>query len=101
MPEQDAISCRYFVTYSGLRLPLNLVNPIEEAELGHRNTFVRAYYDAAGRLSSCEKVVYGQIELSHRYWYRESGVLERAEITVGDEQRTLEFDEEGRGRGQA
>jgi hypothetical protein len=95
MQGQEALSCRYFVTYSGVRLPLRLVNPIEEAELGFRNTFMRAYFDADGRLTACEKVVYGQVELSHRYTYDASGLLRRAVISADDEQRTLDFDAAG------
>jgi len=97
---QALLSCRYFVTYSGVRLPLRLVNPIEEAELGHRNTFIRAFFDAEGRLRACEKVVYGQVELSHHYMHHPNGLLRRAVIYADEEQRTLDFDETGQALGQ-
>lgn len=100
MQGQDASSCQYFVTYSGVRLPLRLVGPIAVDELEHRNTFIRAYFDAQGRLSACEKVVYGQVELSHRYDYDPNGRLRRAIIRTDDEEGTLEFDEAGEAVGE-
>jgi hypothetical protein len=57
--------CRFFVSYSGVKLPFNLVNPIDPEMLSHRNTFIRAYFDQAGTLSGFDKVVYGEVELSH------------------------------------
>ena len=56
---------RYFLTYSGLRLPLNLVGPLEANAIANRNTYVRATYDSEGRLACCEKLVYGEVELRH------------------------------------
>jgi len=82
---------RYFVTYSGVKLPLRLVDPLEESDLNHRNTFIRARFDAAQRLVECEKMVYGEIHLSHRYAYGEDGALKRAEIVMDDETTVLEF----------
>lgn len=86
---------RYFATYSGVRLPLRLVTPIDAAALTNRNTFIRARFDPAGRLLECEKVVYGEVELTHRYAYDASGALKQAEITMLDEEtRVLRFDNE-------
>ncbi|NFV82308.1 DUF6156 family protein [Magnetospirillum aberrantis] len=82
---------RYFVTYSGVKLPLRLVDPLESAELSHRNTYLRARFDQGGRLVECEKMVYGEIHLSHRYAYDEAGTLKRAEIVMDDETTVLEF----------
>ncbi len=82
---------RYFVTYSGVKLPLRLVDPLEASDLNHRNTFIRARFDAAERLVECEKMVYGEIHLSHRYAYGEDGALKRAEIVMDDETTVLEF----------
>lgn len=84
-------SWRYFVTYSGVKLPLRLVDPLEESALNHRNTFIRARFDASDRLVACEKMVYGEIQLSHRYAYGEDGALKRAEIVMDDETTVLEF----------
>jgi hypothetical protein len=87
---------RYFATYSGVKLPLNLVSPLEEAALANRNTYIRAGYDAAGRMVMCEKLVYGEVELAHRYEYHASGVLKRAEIVMMDEEpAVLSFNEDG------
>ena len=48
-------SCRYFVSYSGVQLPLNLVQPLEPSGLNNRNTYFRAWYNAQGQLVTCEK----------------------------------------------
>ena len=89
--------CRYFLTYSGVKLPLKLVTPISEADTRNRNTYMRGYYDAQQRLVACEKVVYGEIELAHRYRYHDNGRVSRAEIhLVADEELTvIRFDENG------
>jgi hypothetical protein len=58
---------RYFLSYSGVSLPLRLVSPLAANELQNRNTYFRAVYDEADRLVSCEKLVYGEVELTHLY----------------------------------
>jgi len=88
-------SYRYFVTYSGVKLPLRLIDPLEESEIDSRNTFVRAGFDAAGRLTVFEQVVYGAVELCHRYRYDEQGVLRRAVVERDGEETSLEFDGAG------
>jgi hypothetical protein len=88
--------CRFFVSYTGVKLPFNLVNPVAAEALSNRNTFIRAYFSPAGRLSGFEKVVYGEVELSHRYQYDDAGVLRWAEIAMLDEDAVvLHFDETG------
>ncbi len=84
-------SLPYFLTYSGVGLPLRLVGQLEENELGHRNTYIRAHYDSEDRLIQCEKLVYGEVELTHRYLYAADGALRRAEITIDDECSVMEF----------
>jgi hypothetical protein len=89
-------SCRYFVSYSGVKLPLNLVTAIPPEALANRNTFIRAYYGSTGMLRGFEKVVYGQVEVTHRYEYHRNGALRSAEITMLDEDPVvLHFDETG------
>jgi hypothetical protein len=84
---------RYFLATSGVQLPLKLVNEIEADALSNRNTFIRATYDGAGRLARFEKIVYGDVELSHRYDYGADGALRRAEIVMLDEEPTvIDFD---------
>lgn len=81
---------RYFVTYSGVSLPLKLTSPLEEGDLRNRITFYRAYYDEADRMTDVEKVVYGEIESSHHYSYYPDGVLKQARlVVVADEETTL------------
>ncbi len=85
---------RYFVSYSGVKLPLNLVNPLEAGELDNRNTYFCGYYDAEGKMVACEKRVYGEVEFSHLYEYHASGNLKSATIEMaGDEPQRLEFPE--------
>ncbi len=81
--------CRYFVTYSSVKLPLKLVNPLSAEDRQNRNTFFRAYFDTEQRLQLCQKLVYGEVELEHRYRYYPSGVLQQAEITDVDGELTV------------
>jgi hypothetical protein len=90
------IECRHYVTYSGVKLPLKLVNPLEDADIANRNTYFRAYFDGRDRMVLCEKVVYGEVELQHRYEYYDNGSLKQAEISeADDEPRVMRFDEQG------
>lgn len=83
---------RYFVSYSGVKLPLNLLNPLEREETANRNTYFCGYYDKAGKMLACEKRVYGEVEFSHIYEYSPSGKLMAAIIQMqGDEPQRLEF----------
>ena len=43
----------------------------------------------------CQKAVYGEVELQHRYEYHDNGNLKQAEITEADESRVVCFDEQG------
>lgn len=88
----DAEICRYFITYTGVSLPLRLVNEIPASALGNRNTYFVAAFDPADRLQTVEKRVYGEVELHHRYRYDDAGRLLQAEITDADGEVTvLEF----------
>jgi hypothetical protein len=96
MLDQADQECRFFTSYSGVTLPFNLVSAIAPEALSNRNTFIRAYFDRAGMLSGFDKVVYGEVELSHRYQYHGNGRLRRAEIVMLDEEpAALDFDETG------
>lgn len=84
---------RYFLSYRGVSLPLQLVEELEEGALSNRNTWFIADYDGAGRLLRIEKCVYGETEMTHEYRYDASGRLTEASVTLGDEDvRTLSFD---------
>lgn len=88
--------CRFFASYTGVKPPVKMVNPLSEADMSHRNTFIRAYYDPAGTLTGFDKVVYGEVELTHRYTFHASGTLRSAEIAMLDEDAViLRFDEDG------
>lgn len=77
---------RYFLTYRGVKLPLQLAEELAPEALANRNTWFRADYDDAGRLMAVDKMVYGEVELSHRYEYDAAGRLVRAVVVMGDEE---------------
>ncbi len=87
----DSVSYKYFLSYTGLKLPLNFVSPVDLAGVDNRNTYFRASYDARDRLVLCEKIVYGEVELRHQYEYTEDGVLIRAKITSDREENEVSF----------
>jgi hypothetical protein len=88
---ETPITRRYFVSYSGVKLPLKLVNEIPEQGLHTRNTYYCGHFDADNRLIRCEKIVYGEVECEHIYRYDADGVLKHAQITEDDETRELHF----------
>ena len=89
--------CRYFLTYTGIALPFKLVTPLGPDEVENRNTYFKGYFDAENRLSGFDKVVYGEIELAHRYRYAASGQLQQAEITdIDGETTSVHFDAQGK-----
>lgn len=91
------LECRYYVSYSGINLPLKLVNELQGDDCKNRNTFFLGYFDIEQRLKRCEKRVYGEIELLHNYTYHSNGNLQLAEITDADGDITvLQFDEQGK-----
>jgi hypothetical protein len=91
----DAKDYKFFLTYSGARMPLKLVEPLAADELGNRNTYFRATHDSAGRLATLEKIVYGEVELSHQYAYRDDGSLAHARVELGDEVTEVDCDATG------
>jgi hypothetical protein len=93
-PEQQT-EVRYFVSYSGIKLPLKLVNEISEASLNNRNTYYRGNFDAQKRMLLCQKIVYGEVESGHQYQYYDNGVLKHAQITEDDEVLEIQFNELG------
>ncbi|MDI4664480.1 DUF6156 family protein [Xanthobacter autotrophicus] len=95
MTVAEAGECRFYTTYTGVRMPFRLVEAIPQEQLTHRNTFIRAYFDADGVLTGFDKMVYGEIELAHRYQYHGNGALCRAEVTMDEETVVLAFDEAG------
>lgn len=83
---------RYFTSYSGVRLPLNLVGELSADDMRNRNTFYRGCFDAGDRLVRCEKVVYGEIEVCHTYRYHPDGRLAQAAIGDGSEEtETIDY----------
>ncbi|AOV17034.1 hypothetical protein BJI67_08160 [Acidihalobacter aeolianus] len=87
----------HFTSYTGVTLPLKLVNPLDDSALDNRNTYFRGYFDGDDRLILCQKVVYGEVELEHRYEYHPNGQLQRAGIKIFDEdsESVMLFDEDG------
>ncbi len=92
MMKANALYDRYYLSYSGVSLPLKLVSPMQPNEIENRNTFFGAMLDGAGREAIIHKVVYGEVEMSHNYGFDDAGKLLWAEITnVDDETQRLEF----------
>ena len=60
----DAI--RYFLSYTGITLPLKLTGELKASDLRNRNTWFEARYDDQGRVQSILKQVYGEVEMSHQ-----------------------------------
>jgi hypothetical protein len=86
--------CRYFLSYSGISLPFKLIEELEPRQIANRNTYFQGYYDGAGRLVEVRKMVYGEIEMQHRYEYDPSGALSRAEVIDSEgEVNVMEFGE--------
>lgn len=82
----------YFLSYSGTQLPLNLVNPLNTAEVENRNTFYGACLNDNGLVVLIHKVVYGEVELEHIYHYDDEGKLKQADIRdVDSEYHSLKF----------
>jgi hypothetical protein len=93
MTQEQAITRRYFVSYSGIKLPLKLVNEITEHALHNRNTYFCGHFDTQDHLVRCQKVVYGEVESEHVYSYHDNGALKQADIIEDDETRSLTFPE--------
>lgn len=86
-----------FTTYSGVALPLKLVGPLDDTEVANRNTYFVGCFDDDERLVLVQKLVYGELELEHRYDYHANGQLRRALIREldDDSESELLFDEHG------
>ena len=83
---------QYYLSYSGLKLPLKLVSPMKSEEIENRNIYYGVHLDVNGNPISIHKVVYGEIEMQHEYGYSDSGDLKWAEITnIDNEVQRFEF----------
>lgn len=79
-------SLRYFLTYSGVTLPLRLTEELTPDTLRNRNTYFQAAYDSAGHMLWLEKMVYGEVEMRHDYEWSAAGHLRKAIIRTDDEE---------------
>ena len=87
---------QFFLSYSGIRLPLNMVGPVAADEIANRNTYFGVMLDESGRIVQVDKRVYGELELQHHYGYHSNGNLAWAKILEEDgETRQLCFDSSG------
>lgn len=97
MSKENRGTCRFFVTYTGVKLPFNLVDELHTSQVENRNTYFRGYFDEQGRLTGFDKIAYEEVELMHRYEYRDSGKLKQAEITdIDGEVTVLNYDAQGK-----
>ncbi|MBP5986847.1 MAG: hypothetical protein KA538_06640 [Azonexus sp.] len=89
---ETAQACRYFTSYSGVKLPLKLVGELDDGDMRNRNTYFRGQFDSNEQLIICEKIVYGETEFRHDYRYHPDGRLAHAEIDDGSgEPSVLDF----------
>jgi len=96
MSFENHATIRYFVSYTGVKMPAKLVGPIDPETLVTRNTWIRAYYDAEDRLMGFETIVYNEPELTHRYEYYPNGAIKFVELINVDREVThLSYDEAG------
>ncbi len=90
-------SRRFFASFVGIGLPLRLISELGPSAIIHRNTYFIAYYDESGRQMRCDKIVYGDLILSHTYEYYASGSLKSASIRSDDDDGgVIFFDEHGK-----
>ena len=54
---------RHFTSYTGVKLPFKLVNPLDAREVENRNTYFLGYFDAEERLTGFDKLVYGEVSV--------------------------------------
>ena len=75
------------------------MSELEPAAIENRNTYFGANFDENERVVLIHKVVYGAVDLEHKYAYHANGTVSRAEIfdaSDSDEDvRVLVFDENG------
>jgi hypothetical protein len=84
----DPANIWYFYPVAGSNCRLILFFPLDARELENRNTFFRAVFGDADRLVSCEKIVYGEVQLTHRYDSRGNDTLSHARTAMGDDEET-------------
>lgn len=89
MSNENRGTCRFFVTFTGVKLPFNLINELDSSAVENRNTYFRGYFDELDRLTGFDKIAYGETELTHYYVYHDNGTLKRAEITDIDGEVTV------------
>ena len=88
----NLINTRFFTSYSGARLPLNLVGELAPDDVRCRNSYYQGLYDIQGRLLRCEKMVYGEIEVCHEYSYHPDGRLARGVIqALGEDPASIDY----------
>lgn len=92
MQTKQNLTCRHYVSYTGVGLPLKLITPLDAETLDGRITYFCGYYDQNEMLVAVEKVVYGEIEFEHHYTYYDDGRIKTAELREPDEEpRVMEF----------
>lgn len=96
MSDSEQGEWRYFLTYSGVKLPLKLCQPLEDDSVANRNTWFQARFDGQERIIILQKLVYAEVEMEHRYRYHDNGQLAQAEIVDAEgDVRVVSFDEDG------
>lgn len=75
---------RYYLSYSGIDLPLKLVGDLLPGEVENRNTYFGVLVDTQNQPVLIHKVVYGEVYLQHIYEFDDSQTLISATITTED-----------------
>lgn len=90
------LTTRYYISYTGVTLPLKLTNELDPDAMDNRITYFTGYYDENDLLLKIEKIVYSEVEFSHVYEYDENKMIIKAILIEEDEDpRTLIFDANG------
>lgn len=79
---------RPHLTYSGIKLPLKLVEPLEEDQIQNRNTYILGFYDDKNLLIGVRKMVYSAVEFEHLYRYDPTGQLVHVTIINAEGEST-------------
>lgn len=90
----------YFESFSGYKIPLNLVGQITKEESLSKKSFYVGYYGKDGQLQRVEKYYDGVIFFAHDYEYYASGSVKTSTVKNKDGVVTLNsFDDKATEKG--
>jgi len=87
----------YYGSFSGYYRPYRPSEPLTFEDAIKRHSYYVAYYDEQEKVISFTKYLNGKLLFNTKYFYWQSGTLEREEITdEKGETRTNNYDEKGK-----